>query len=143
KTYYKGYIDAAASATRLDAGVDGPIITRLVDWARRDCSDDVEILPRLAWVCKRVGNKPAALTLLQLAIKAAPEDDILTLQLADLFYDMGRYGDAEKQYLVVARRTLPSRGEGKEARNSLFASPAWAFPSAAKAPRTTARNANP
>jgi tetratricopeptide (TPR) repeat protein len=104
KNYYKGYIDAAASATRLDARIDGPIITRLVDWARRDCSEDVEILPQLAWVCRRVKNRPAALTLLQLACKAAPENDNLTLQLADLFYDMGRYGDAEQQYLLVARR---------------------------------------
>jgi tetratricopeptide (TPR) repeat protein len=105
KNYYKGYIDAAASASRLDARVDGPIITRLVDWARRDRSEDVEILPRLAWVCQRVKNRRAALALLQLACKAAPEDDNLTLQLADLFYDMGRYGEAEKQYLDVARRT--------------------------------------
>jgi tetratricopeptide (TPR) repeat protein len=145
KNYYKGYINAAASATRLDARVDGPIITRLVDWARRDCSEDVEILPRLAWVCKRVGNKPAALSLLQLACKAAPEDDILTLQLADLFYDMGRYGEAEKQYLLVARRTRLSAGEGIEARkrDSLLSAPAWVSPSAAKLPKTTARNANP
>jgi len=104
KNYYKGYIDAAASASRLDVRVDGPIITRLVDWARRDCSEDVEILPQLAWVCRRVKNRPAALTLLQLARKAAPENDNLTLQLADLFYDMGRYGEAEQQYLLVARR---------------------------------------
>jgi tetratricopeptide (TPR) repeat protein len=113
KNYYKGYIDAAASATRLDARVDGPIITRLVDWARRDCSEDLEILPRLAWVCKRVGNNPAAVALLQLACKAAPEDDNLTLQLADLFYEMGRFGEAEKQYLVAARRTQLSTGEAK------------------------------
>jgi tetratricopeptide (TPR) repeat protein len=146
KTYYKGYIDAAASATRLDARVDGPIITRLVDWARRDCSEDVEILPRLAWVCRRVKNMPAALTLLQLACKAAPEDDVLTLQLADLFYDMGRYGEAEKQYLLVARRTRLSAGEGKDARkhNSLLSAPAWASPSAAKLlQRTVVRSANP
>jgi tetratricopeptide (TPR) repeat protein len=125
KNYYKGYIDAAASATRLDARLDGPIITRLVEWARRNRSEDVDILPRLAWVCQRVGNRPAAVTLLQLACNAAPEDDNLTLQLADLFYDMGRYVEAENQYLVVARRTLPSTGEGKVARkdNSLLSSP--------------------
>ena len=64
----------------------------------------MEILPQLAWVCRRVKNRPAALTLLQLAIKAAPENDNLTLQLADLFYEMGRYGEAENQYLLVARR---------------------------------------
>jgi tetratricopeptide (TPR) repeat protein len=68
KTYNKGYIDAAASATRLDARVDGPIITRLVDWARRDCSGDPEILARLAWVCQRVGNRVAAVALRQQAI---------------------------------------------------------------------------
>jgi hypothetical protein len=143
--YYKGYIDAAASATRLDARLDGPIITRLVDWARRECSEDVKILPRLAWVCKRVKNRPAALTLLQLACKAAPDNDSLSLQLADLFYDMGRYGEAETQYLLVARRTQQPRGEAKEAGNvnALLSSPAWVSPSAARAARITVRNENP
>jgi tetratricopeptide (TPR) repeat protein len=114
KNYYNGYIDAAASAAPLDPRVDGPIITRLVDWARRDCSEDVDILPRLAWVCQRVKDRPAAVALLQLACKAAPENDNLTLQLADLFYDMGRYSEAEKHYLVVARRTPLLPGEATQ-----------------------------
>jgi cellulose synthase/poly-beta-1,6-N-acetylglucosamine synthase-like glycosyltransferase/tetratricopeptide (TPR) repeat protein len=103
-SHYTCYIDSAASASRIDLGEDGPIVARLVGWARRDRSEDPVLLDRLSWVCQRAQNRAAAVSLLRLALGRAPGDRQLLLRLADNLYDLGRYDEAESHYLLVVRR---------------------------------------
>jgi thioredoxin-like negative regulator of GroEL len=49
-------------------------------------------------------KQTAAVELLNRARKVDPEDNQLTLQLADLFYEMGRYREAETHSLLAAYR---------------------------------------
>lgn len=75
-----------------------------MDWARQDSSEELVILKRLSWVSQRMRKQTAAVELLNRARKVDPEDNQLTLQLADLFYEMGRYREAETHSLLAAYR---------------------------------------
>jgi len=104
-TYYASYIDAAASASNFEASADGAIVTRIVDWARREHPTDLGLLKRLTWVCQRGKDRETAVSLLRITCKLDPQDTKLILELADTYYEMGQYTEAESQYLLAARRS--------------------------------------
>jgi len=102
-SHYASYIDAAASAGNFDAGADSALVTRIVDWARREHPKDLVLLKRLTWVCQRAKDRETAVSLLHITSKLDPQDIKLILELADTYYEMGRYTEAESHYLRAAR----------------------------------------
>ncbi len=101
--HYLGYIDAAASARALNPGEDGPVVGRLVRWARQEGGDKPVVLKRLTWVCQRLKNREAAVSLIRLSMKLDPKDSKLLFELADTLYEMGRFKEAESHYLLATR----------------------------------------
>jgi tetratricopeptide (TPR) repeat protein len=101
---YPGYIDAAACASGFDPGTEGATITRIVDWARREHATDLVLLKRVTWVCQRAKDRETAVALLKITCKLDPQDIRLVLELADTYYEMGRYAEAETHYLRAAHR---------------------------------------
>jgi cellulose synthase/poly-beta-1,6-N-acetylglucosamine synthase-like glycosyltransferase/tetratricopeptide (TPR) repeat protein len=101
---YTGYIDAAASAGSFDGGADRALVTRIVDWARREHPADLQLLKRVTWVCQRAKDRETAVALLKMTGKLDPRDIRLILELADTYYEMGLYSEAETNYLRAAHR---------------------------------------
>jgi predicted Zn-dependent protease/cellulose synthase/poly-beta-1,6-N-acetylglucosamine synthase-like glycosyltransferase len=99
---WKGYVDAAASATHLPAKLRETAL-RLYAHAGEARADDANFLARLAWVLRRVKETGKSAALLEKVLATDPESRTIRQQLAEALQEKGDYDEAEKHYRVLLR----------------------------------------
>jgi cellulose synthase/poly-beta-1,6-N-acetylglucosamine synthase-like glycosyltransferase/tetratricopeptide (TPR) repeat protein len=101
---YRDYIDAAAMAKNLGRADKG-VVARLAAWAKDDVAADPVVVARLAWVCGRLKQTALSVSLLEKAVALQPANKKLRVQLADALYGQGSYREAERHYLIAAKKS--------------------------------------
>src|SRR5262249_20037783 len=107
-TYWKSYVDAAASARKLNDDNKRTAL-HLYEAVRKNGAKDAVYLSRLAWVLRRSNEKEKAVELLRMALALAPESRPIRSELAETLYETGHYDEAEKHFSILLR----SRPEGE------------------------------
>jgi cellulose synthase/poly-beta-1,6-N-acetylglucosamine synthase-like glycosyltransferase/predicted Zn-dependent protease len=105
-----GYIDAAASASRLTDKVR-PMAVRIADGLRDREAAEPTFLARTAWVLRRVKETGRSIALLEKALALEPNSRATRQQLAEALYEKGDYAGAEKQYKALLQ-AAPARQAG-------------------------------
>ena len=96
-----GFLEAAsASAESLDARYRA-LLQEIVDSAATRPSDDPLYLARQARAWRLLNDPAKAVALLERAVALDPSSRPLRLQLAEAFYSMGRYNEAEANFQMV------------------------------------------
>jgi tetratricopeptide (TPR) repeat protein len=99
---WAGYVDAAASASRLGDKVR-PTAVRIYESLRERKSSDATLLTRLAWVLRRVKEADRSIALLEKALALEPTSRATRRQLAETLYEKGDYAEAEKHYQILLK----------------------------------------
>jgi cellulose synthase/poly-beta-1,6-N-acetylglucosamine synthase-like glycosyltransferase/tetratricopeptide (TPR) repeat protein len=100
---WKGYVDAAASASKLP-GTAHRTLVYIFDKPRQSELEEPVFLTRLAWVLRRVQEPAKAVVLLEKVLGLEPTNRRIRLQLAETLYEMGSYQQAEKHFKVLLRK---------------------------------------
>jgi tetratricopeptide (TPR) repeat protein len=103
---WKGFVDAAASAAKLDAPQVQTAL-RIYEAQRKNPWKDAVYLTRLAWVLRRSGEFNKATELLRDALDLEPESRIVRIQLAETLYECGLHEEAEKHFKQLLRTGAP------------------------------------
>jgi tetratricopeptide (TPR) repeat protein/cellulose synthase/poly-beta-1,6-N-acetylglucosamine synthase-like glycosyltransferase len=97
---WKGYVDAAASATKLPDTLRRTIL-HVYDRTRAAKGTDAVFLARLAWVLRRVKEPGKSAALLEEALARQPDSRAIRQQLAEALQEKGDYDAAEKHYRIL------------------------------------------
>jgi cellulose synthase/poly-beta-1,6-N-acetylglucosamine synthase-like glycosyltransferase/predicted Zn-dependent protease len=103
---WKGYIDAAASATKLPETLRRTVL-HVYDRTRQTKGTDTVFLTRLAWVLRRVKEPGRSAALLEEALARNPGDRSVRRQLAEALNEKGDYDAAEKHYRILLQSPSP------------------------------------
>jgi predicted Zn-dependent protease len=104
---WRGYVDAAASATRLSDKVR-PTALAIYGRTRAVKAEDTVFLARLAWVLRRVKELGKSAKLLEKALALEPDSRSIRQQLAETLQEKGDYDEAEKHFRILLH-SRPSR----------------------------------
>jgi cellulose synthase/poly-beta-1,6-N-acetylglucosamine synthase-like glycosyltransferase/predicted Zn-dependent protease len=100
--HWKGFTDAAASATKL-AAAHRTIALQVYEVSRKVQPKDAVFYTRLGWVMRRLKEKEKSVELLKLALTIDPNARDTRAQLADALYDAGKFDEAEKHFSILLR----------------------------------------
>jgi tetratricopeptide (TPR) repeat protein len=104
---WRGYIDAAASATVLTETLP-KTVRHIATQTRSGHVKDAVYLARMAWVLRRVKDLDRGIALLETALELDPSARDIRLQLAEALHEKGAYAQAEKHFQFLLRsRTGP------------------------------------
>jgi cellulose synthase/poly-beta-1,6-N-acetylglucosamine synthase-like glycosyltransferase/predicted Zn-dependent protease len=105
---WKGYIDAAASATALTETLPKTVV-HILDKTRTTQTRDVVFLTRMAWVLRRVKELDRSAAILEMALAVEPNNRTIRLQLAETLYEKGDHARAESHFQALLRTRDSSR----------------------------------
>lgn len=116
---WEGYINAAASAPKLNAANKKTVLKiseEILTWKSRD----MVVMTRLAWVLRRIDEPGKSAALLQHVLAADSTCREVRLSLAEALSEAGAYDEAERHYAVLLRPAQEKKQEAGRASRPVY-----------------------